>query len=641
MATAIERAFVITLFSIFAQTGSAKPPSEVPINMLVNPSGISTAALSPDGEHLAIIKFNGHRQQLIVGDVATFKFHTIASKAMDLESILANVFPDLKLGPDPQDVIWIGNDILGVNYPDDARSFDLDGTQLKYLGKRILGQISADAESAYVLASTNLESGDLARVDARTGATVPFRFNISGKAIKFALDKSGRPRAVTMINSSFWKDATTISNWYKTSHSQYWEKLNEFGIEDDYWTPLFVPDDDKTLLVFARAGTDFQGVYRYDIKTRTIVEKVLGFPGADVLTVDGIDKESLSRVWTKGMLPRQIWFDPTWDKLQKLVDEALPGRINVLAGNPTKRIVVHSYGDVDPGTWYLMEVPTLKLSSFGKTREAVQVNAMQPMKSISYQARDGLAIPAFLTLPKGAGKHLPTVIMIHGGPTVRDSWSWNKDVQFLVSRGYAVLQPQFRGSNGFGRSFQTAGYAQWGLSMQDDITDGVHYLVQQGIADPKRICIFGSSYGGYAALWGLAKTPELYRCGISFAGVTDLEMMLTGTSDSNSDKLAKELMRSRIGDIRVSKQKFDQVSPLKNVKDIKAPVLLMHGELDQRVPVLQGERMHKALVQEEKTVKWITFEDAGHGLYYLKDERLYFEAIGEFLEKYLAPDSSP
>src|SRR5205823_6513944 len=173
------------------------------------------------------------------------------------------------------------------------------------------------------------------------------------------------------------------------------------------------------------------------------------------------------------------------------------------------------------------------------------------------------AIPAYLTLPPGSRERLPTVILIHGGPIARDHWRFDPDVQLLASRGYAVFQPQFRGSSGFGKRFMEAGYGQWGLAMEDDITSGVRWLIEKHIADPDRVCIYGASYGGYAALWGLIKTPELYRCGISLAGVSDIEYMLTDDSDVNDSAIGRLLRRTTIGDLKTHKQQFDGVSPLK------------------------------------------------------------------------------
>lgn len=226
-------------------------------------------------------------------------------------------------------------------------------------------------------------------------------------------------------------------------------------------------------------------------------------------------------------------------------------------------------------------------------------------------------------------------MLIHGGPLARDHWGWDADVQLLANRGYMVFQPQFRGSSGFGRKFEEAGFGEWGRAMQDDITDGVRHLVAQGLADPKRICIVGASYGGYAALWGLVKTPELYRCGISFAGVTDIGHLFSDWTDFRFDKATQQIMKRHIGDKSKSAQLFDPVSPLKHAARIQAPVLLMHGKEDERVPVAHGRRMRDALEANGKDVTWLAFDEEGHGLYYQHSQIAYWQAMLDFLGKHL------
>ena len=176
------------------------------------------------------------------------------------------------------------------------------------------------------------------------------------------------------------------------------------------------------------------------------------------------------------------------------------------------------------------------------------------------------------------------VVVVHGGPVARDHWAWDAEVQLLAARGYVVFQPQFRGSSGFGKRFEAAGYGQWGLDMQDDITAGVEHLVRQGVADPARICIYGASYGGYAAVWGLIKTPALYRCGASLAGVSDIAMALSDTPDGHSGPAVHELQRHLIGDLERDRERLRQVSPLERARDIRAPLLIAHGDEDLRVP---------------------------------------------------------
>jgi dipeptidyl aminopeptidase/acylaminoacyl peptidase len=229
----------------------------------------------------------------------------------------------------------------------------------------------------------------------------------------------------------------------------------------------------------------------------------------------------------------------------------------------------------------------------------------------------------------------PVVVLIHGGPTARDSWEWNAEVQLLASRGYVVFQPQFRGSSGFGRRFEEAGYGQWGKAMQDDITAGVAHLIRKGIADPKRICIVGASYGGYAALWGLVKTPELYRCGVSVSGVADIAYMFSDSSDTSKNKVSREVMLSRIGDKKMGGQLFDPVSPLLHAAEIQAPVLMFHGEEDERVPISHSKKMRDALERNKKKVRLITFDDEKHGFEYVRNQSVYYTELLRFLDEHI------
>jgi dipeptidyl aminopeptidase/acylaminoacyl peptidase len=226
------------------------------------------------------------------------------------------------------------------------------------------------------------------------------------------------------------------------------------------------------------------------------------------------------------------------------------------------------------------------------------------------------------------------VVMVHGGPVVRDHWKWTDEVHLLATHGYVVFQPQFRGSSGFGKKFEELGYRQWGRAMQDDITQGVRQLIKDGVADPNRICIVGWSYGGYAALWGLVQTPELYRCGVSGAGVADISYMLSDYSDTNETKEGRLMMVKLVG-LKSDAASFDAVSPLKQAARIKAPVMLVHGDLDRRVPIAHGRKMRDALEDSGQKVEWLTFENEGHGLRYTKSQKRYYESLLNFLHKHI------
>lgn len=621
-----------TMAKAEAPAASAAPPVSAPapvsLDVLSWSPGMVHASLSPDGRYIATVDyFFGHSVKL--AEVKNLEFKVIAESKTAHEGFYT-------FSKTPRSVSWIGNDVIAINYNKGATALNREGKFVADLGERFLEQVSGTGgQSAGALVYTDVEEGQLARVNLQTGKKTLLRLPMSGKPIDFAFDSRGDARAVTMIDASFWQDATSISNWFKPSGKREWIKLAEFKVTDDYWLPLYVPDEEDKLVISSRVGRDTYAIFDYDTRTRTIGEMMAGHPSVDILGAAGLDQDAFESVWTSGMQPQQIWFNPKWDALQQSVDKALPDRINRMSGDPANKVLVFSRGDVDPGTYYLLDTTKMELRKIGSYHTLVKPAEMRPMKSISYPAMDGLKIPAFLTLPAAASRSLPTVIMIHGGPTARDAWAFDADVQLLASRGYAVLQPQFRGSSGFGRKFEEAGYGQWGLAMQDDITAGVDYLVKQQIADPDRVCIYGASYGGYAALWGLVKTPELFRCGISFAGVVDLELMFTDASDRTSNKATLELMRSRIGDVKLNKQQFDQVSPLKHAARIVAPVLLMHGAEDERVPIVHGKKMHQALLDAGKRVEWISFAEEGHGLYKYQSQQQYFKALLAFLDAHI------
>lgn len=211
--------------------------------------------------------------------------------------------------------------------------------------------------------------------------------------------------------------------------------------------------------------------------------------------------------------------------------------------------------------------------------------------------------------------------------------------QTLAAAGYAVLQPEFRGSAGFGRKFEQAGYRQWGLAMQDDITAGVKAMIARGVADPDRICIYGASYGGYAALWGLVKTPEPYRCGVSLAGVTDIGELFSDWSDTNSSPVGREWMRFAVGDLNTMRAQFDAVSPEKHAGQIHVPVLLAHGVDDERVPIGHSKRMASALKAAHGSVETHWYDGEKHGLTTISDIRDFEATLLDFLDRNIGPSS--
>lgn len=621
-----RRVFILSLLGYFLSGAVAAEP--LTVDKALRPDGTRYASLSPDGKHIASVIFNGTNFGLVLYDTTTLDARMLRAGSRVQDGFYTYTKA-------PREVIWVGNDLLAVNYGLVAETIDLDGKKGRELGEQFIGHAEPDAPlSPNLLVYTDVKDGDIALVNARTGKRIDFDLP-SGKPIRRAFDRRGQLRAVTMVDSAFWKDVSFVSNWYKRSADAKWEKLAEFKVTDEYWTPLYVPDEPDQLIVSSRQQRDTYAIFNYDTRSRTLTELLAGHPTQDILDVDGVEQSAFERVETGGMVAQQVWLDARWNNVQQAVDRALPNRINRLSGDPKANVLVYSYGDVEPGTWYLVDMQNGSIRMVARSKPALAEVAMQPMRMIEYAAPDGMKVPAFLTRPEGASKAGPMVVLIHGGPNARDYWQWNEEVQILAAHGYTVFQPQFRGSTGFGRRFETAGYGQWGLAMQDDITAGVRHLIAKGVADPARICIVGASYGGYAALWGLVKTPELYQCGVSFAGVTDIAYMFRDGSDRVKRKVTREIMLQRVGDIAAQTKQFDAVSPLKHASQIKVPVLLMHGELDERVPINHAEKMKAALEDLGKPVEWQSFEDAGHGLYYLRDEKVYYRRLLDFLAKHI------
>jgi dipeptidyl aminopeptidase/acylaminoacyl peptidase len=255
------------------------------------------------------------------------------------------------------------------------------------------------------------------------------------------------------------------------------------------------------------------------------------------------------------------------------------------------------------------------------------------MKPIEYHARDGLKLHAYLTLPRGRDpKHLPLILMPHGGPFARDHWQYDPLVQFLANRGYAVFQPEFRGSTGYGKDFVAKGYGEWGRKMQDDLDDGVDALVASGQVDAKRVCVVGSSYGGYAAMWGAVRSPNRYRCAASMAGVSDLPALLKHDKQLFSATRYYKEWRTPVGG--EGKADLRGVSPLSFAGEIKVPLLLGHGEQDENVPPQQTHAMVDALNKAGAPVTSVFYKDSGHGFDSSADLEDWLKRLESFLAKY-------
>ncbi|WP_166882497.1 alpha/beta hydrolase family protein [Massilia mucilaginosa] len=612
-----------TLMLCTALSLSAACAAEVPVlgikEALRVPAYLSME-LSPDGKHIAAIARKGEASKVVLMDTAT----------------LTPRFLDIQRGSmkNPRSARWVNDTYLAVSTEEGVKMVDLDGKYILFIGGRYMGNVTPDsAGKARILARRYYEPAYVARITIDQDKSEVINFHMPGKPVSWVFDANGDARVVTTISTAFWSDSTTYTHWYRAGQDKPWEKLATFDYSDESWWPESLASDQKSLVVQSRQGRDTDAYFRYSLETRSITDMLAGHPTQDIFVPDTEEDGSFRLVASAGMKPSLEWFDPAWAAMQKSVDIALPDRFNLIEGKLTGKLLIHSVSDTDPGQWFLLDMPSASMRKVASAKPEIDVAAMRPVQVVRYAARDGLSIPAYLTLPARTGTIKPAVILIHGGPTARDGWTFNPEVQLLAARGYTVLQPQFRGSSGFGKAFMQAGYGQWGLAMQDDISDGVRWLVEQGHADPQRICIYGASYGGYAAMWGLAKTPELYRCGASYAGVSDIANMLKDDSDVNAQATGRLYRGIVTGSATGGKQALDQVSPLRHAARITAPVLLAHGEWDRRVPIVHGRNMHKALKEANKEVEWMILEEEGHGIYHEKNREKFYGALFKLFDR--------
>jgi dipeptidyl aminopeptidase/acylaminoacyl peptidase len=447
---------------------------------------------------------------------------------------------------------------------------------------------------------------------------------------------------VQTVDTAFWTDHTRILTWYRPSVQARWVKVDDRSVLDDPFNPLFIPNRPGRIVVQARNGGDKLGVWDYDVDKHAFTELLAGAASEDITGVvtDG-NLNNFNEVVSDGLKRETTWFDPHYAHLQASLDAALPDHVNVIQRNESGKVLVYSYSDRDPGRWFLLNTKAMSMKLVAKRMPSIDPDRMQPMQTLHYPSFDGLSIPAYLTLPGKPTQPAPMVVLIHGGPQARDRWSFDPEVQILAAHGYAVFQPQFRGSTGFGKHFEEAGYGQWGQAMQEDINAGVKYLIDQKIADPQRVCIIGASYGGYAALWALAKDPQLFKCGVSVSGVSDLRRMLHDDSDMSRNAVAREVVRHQLGDASEMKATFESVSPVAHADRIVAPLLLVHGDLDKRVPVSHGKQMHEAMTDLKKDVEWIEFPDEGHGVSRPQNLRIYYAAVFKLLERTIGKGEPP
>lgn len=405
-------------------------------------------------------------------------------------------------------------------------------------------------------------------------------------------------------------------------------------------SPEFFTFDNKHIYATSNLGRDKAAAVVFDIANGKELEMLYANEHNDVnsLSYSRKDKKLLSANYTDWKSQRHF-FDAeakkTFDRIQKELEGY---EVAITSRNKAEdKFIVRTYSDRSMGAYYIYDKSTDKLTHIADVSPWIDENQMAVMKPIEYKSRDGLTIHGYLTLPKGHenAKNLPVVVNVHGGPWARDFWGFDPEVQFLANRGYAVLQMNFRGSTSYGREFWEASFDQWGLKMQEDVTDGAQWLIDQGIADPERIAIYGGSYGGYATLMGLVKDPEFYACGVDYVGVSNLFTFMQGIPPYWKPYL--DMMYEMVGDPTNAEDsvRMASTSPALNADKIVAPLFIAQGANDPRVVKSESDQMVEAMKARGVEVEYMVKSDEGHGFHNEENRFDFYRAMEGFLSAHI------
>jgi len=470
---------------------------------------------------------------------------------------------------------------------------------------------------------------DVYRVNVRTGNSILVAEN-PGNIVSWLTDHDGNIRIATTT------DGVNTSILYRASEKEPFTTV----LTTDFRTsvsPMFFTFDNKSLYALSNRGRDKTALVILDPISGNESKAIFEHPDVDL---DGASYSRKRKVLTS--VSYDTWkeqhhfFDQKTKALCAKLRKKLPGfEVAIQNENLAEdTFIVAAYNDRTPGTRYVYSMKSDALTKLGEINPRINPADMAPMKAVTYTTRDGLKIDGYLTVPvNSTGKNLPVIINPHGGPWVRDSWGFNPEVQFLANRGYAVFQMNYRGSTGYGRAFWEKSFKQWGKTMQNDITDGVKWLIKEGIADPKRVGIYGASYGGYATLAGVTFTPDLYAAAVDYVGVANLFTFMKTIPPYWTPYL--QMMHEMVGDPDHDTKLLKAASPVFHVDKIKTPLFIAQGANDPRVNKDESDQMVEALRKRGVEVQYMVKDNEGHGFHNEENQYDFYGAMEVFLESTL------
>ncbi len=432
-------------------------------------------------------------------------------------------------------------------------------------------------------------------------------------------------------------DGVNITSFYRASEKDKFTKLLTTSYKEKFDPQSFDATNQK-MYVLSNIGRDKVALVEYDPASNKEIKELHADKDNDLewCFYDRKKKSLVNVSWMREKF-EQHFFDKEWEAISEGIKKQFEGYEAHIVGvdDEFKKGIVVVNSDKLRAKFYAYDFDTKEVKELSNPYPWLSEENMAEMKPITYQSRDGLTIHGYLTLPKGReAKNLPVIVNPHGGPWARDAWNFNPEVQFLANRGYAVLQMNFRGSTGYGRKFWEASFKEWGKKMQDDITDGVEYLKNEGIADPKRVAIYGGSYGGYATLAGITYTPDLYACAVDYVGVSNLFTFLNTIPPYWKPYL--DQFHVMVGDPKKDSALMAEASPVMHVDKIKAPLFIAQGANDPRVNKDESDQMVAALKKKGVDVEYMVKNDEGHGFHNQENQYDFYGAMEKFFEKYLS-----